>query len=476
MIEDDHLGQRRRKPSCTRTVGGRERWAATRSVAKALGPDLRLAVLAGDPQTIARVQGRQQCGPGLGEPHPAVPRARASGATPPSQALDRAARAPPTPSGARRSCSSAWPSAGVPASGASGLNVWVPVDDEAGVVGALLQRGWVVAPGAPYRLAGSSPGDPRDDRHAPRARGGAAGRRPRRRPRPGAARAAADSRSCRACQRPTSTADRARAPLRLRGAAARVRARRLRRPRRCRPRPSELDARDRALAMRLAYGAVQRRGTLDHLIERFAERPPSASTRPCSRRCASGCMSCSTWAARPTTRSWPTPWSSPRRRAGAGHGLVNAVLRRAAREGRGAARRADRRHARAGGASSTPTREWIARLWWEELGRDGRARADGLRQRARRGGAARQHARHRRRPRWPPSCRSTDASATPTSPRRSCWTGPSTCTARRCGARARSSPSRARRCSWPARSTRSRASGCSTCAPRRAARAPIWRR
>ena len=44
---------------------------------------------------------------------------------------------------------------GVRASGASGLNVWIPVDDEAGVVGALLQRGWVVAPGAPYRLADS---------------------------------------------------------------------------------------------------------------------------------------------------------------------------------------------------------------------------------------------------------------------------------------------------------------------------------
>src|ERR1700677_4871345 len=35
----------------------------------------------------------------------------------------------------------------------------------------------------------------------------------------------------------------------------------------------ELDARDRALAMRLAYGAVQRKGTLDHLIEPLAERP-----------------------------------------------------------------------------------------------------------------------------------------------------------------------------------------------------------
>src|SRR6476660_1568617 len=34
-----------------------------------------------------------------------------------------------------------------------------------------------------------------------------------------------------------------------------------------------LDARDRALAMRLSYGAVQRAGTLDHVIEQLAGRP-----------------------------------------------------------------------------------------------------------------------------------------------------------------------------------------------------------
>ena len=46
---------------------------------------------------------------------------------------------------------------------------------------------------------------------------------------------------------------------------------------------SQLDRRDRALAMRLAYGAVQRQGTLDHLIERLAERPVR---RPgCGRAC-----------------------------------------------------------------------------------------------------------------------------------------------------------------------------------------------
>ncbi len=41
-----------------------------------------------------------------------------------------------------------------------------------------------------------------------------------------------------------------------------------------------LDARDRALAMRLAYGAVQRKGTLDHLIEQLAERPATRLDPP----------------------------------------------------------------------------------------------------------------------------------------------------------------------------------------------------
>jgi DNA-binding transcriptional MocR family regulator len=47
--------------------------------------------------------------------------------------------------------------AGVRALGASGLNVWVPVEEETAVAGELLQRGWVVAPGAPYRLPPSPP-------------------------------------------------------------------------------------------------------------------------------------------------------------------------------------------------------------------------------------------------------------------------------------------------------------------------------
>jgi DNA-binding transcriptional MocR family regulator len=153
LIEDDHLGAVAGSQLHT-TVAGRARWAATRSVAKALGPDLRLAVLAGDPQTVARVQGRQQCGPGWVS-HILQTLVLELWTDPAVQA--QVSRASATYAERRERFLASLGSRGVAAHGASGLNVWVPVDDEAGVVGALLQRGWVVAPGAPYRLSGSSP-------------------------------------------------------------------------------------------------------------------------------------------------------------------------------------------------------------------------------------------------------------------------------------------------------------------------------
>jgi DNA-binding transcriptional MocR family regulator len=154
VIEDDHLGVLAGVPLHP-LIGDRERWAVTRSVAKALGPDLRLAVLAGDATTVARVRGRQQCGPGWVSHmlqtlvlrlwrDPAV--------------VELVARAADTYASRRRRLLASLAAHGVDAHGASGLNVWIPVSDEAAAIGALMQRGWVLAPGAPYRLAVVGPG------------------------------------------------------------------------------------------------------------------------------------------------------------------------------------------------------------------------------------------------------------------------------------------------------------------------------
>jgi DNA-binding transcriptional MocR family regulator len=101
------------------------------------------------------VQGRQQCGPGWVS-HILQTLVLGLWSDPAVQAL--VARASATYAQRRERLLACLAGEGVQAHGSSGLNVWIPVHEEAGAVGALMQRGWVVAPGAPYRLPGGSPG------------------------------------------------------------------------------------------------------------------------------------------------------------------------------------------------------------------------------------------------------------------------------------------------------------------------------
>ena len=152
-IEDDHAGPVSGVGAHS-VAGGAERWATIRSVSKSLGLDLRLAVLAGDAVTVSRVEGRQALGTGwvsglLQETVAELWEDRAVGGL-----LTRAAAA----YGQRRGyLIGALADRGVPAAGRSGLAVWVPVADEPAVTGALLERGWAVAPGERFRIA-SPPG------------------------------------------------------------------------------------------------------------------------------------------------------------------------------------------------------------------------------------------------------------------------------------------------------------------------------
>ncbi|GAB3003399.1 aminotransferase class I/II-fold pyridoxal phosphate-dependent enzyme [Streptomyces pseudoechinosporeus] len=151
LIEDDH-GHRIVDLPLHPLAGVTQHWAFVRSVAKAYGPDLRLAVFTGDPVTADRVQGRQRLGPGWVSHllQRAVVRLWASGA------VD--VRAVAAAYGRRRDgLIGALGERGIEAYGRSGMNVWVPVPDETGAVARLLHSGWAVAPGAGFRV-NSPPG------------------------------------------------------------------------------------------------------------------------------------------------------------------------------------------------------------------------------------------------------------------------------------------------------------------------------
>ncbi|MFI2642563.1 aminotransferase class I/II-fold pyridoxal phosphate-dependent enzyme [Streptomyces sp. NPDC018610] len=147
LIEDDHGHGIVDLPPHP-LAGVTRHWAFVRSVAKAYGPDLRLAVLTGDAVTVDRVRGRQRLGPGWVSllVQRAVVRLWAEG-TP-------AERGVAAEYGRRREALiDALAERGVAAHGRSGMNVWVPVPDETGAVARLLHAGWAVAPGARFRLS-----------------------------------------------------------------------------------------------------------------------------------------------------------------------------------------------------------------------------------------------------------------------------------------------------------------------------------
>lgn len=149
VIEDDHAGP----------VSGvqanyldhdRTQWCVVRSVAKSLGPDHRLALVAADDETLDRVEGRMQMGASWVSHF--LQRIVAA-LLEDSAASDLVLRAAFTYTQRRERLVLALSLGGVPATGVSGLQVWIPVNDEELVIGVLRDGGYAIRGGAGYRIA-----------------------------------------------------------------------------------------------------------------------------------------------------------------------------------------------------------------------------------------------------------------------------------------------------------------------------------
>lgn len=147
VIEDDHAAELARAPLAS-LAKSTDVWAFVRSTSKPYGPDLRVAIVAGDATTVARVEGRMRVGAGwvstLLQQFVIELWTR-------SEVASAVAAAAEEYEVRRSSLQRELAERGIVTGGESGLNVWVPVQDETTTVMRLLQAGWAVAPGARFR-------------------------------------------------------------------------------------------------------------------------------------------------------------------------------------------------------------------------------------------------------------------------------------------------------------------------------------
>jgi DNA-binding transcriptional MocR family regulator len=141
VIEDAHgweVGHR----SATLTTG-RPHWAVIRSLSRLLGSDVRLAYVAGDEQTIGRVEARQAVTTSwVSRLLQEIVAELLAGLRGSAAELDRR----------REALLAALERRGIPAHGRSGMHAWVPVREEAFAVRRMLDAGYAVLPGERFRL------------------------------------------------------------------------------------------------------------------------------------------------------------------------------------------------------------------------------------------------------------------------------------------------------------------------------------
>jgi DNA-binding transcriptional MocR family regulator len=149
VVEDDHAGVAAGAQALDVHPPDHPHWAISRSVSKTLGPDLRLAVVAGDAETIARVEGRRMLGAGWVS-H--IIQQLVVTLWSDQEAMALVGQAADVYADRRATLVAALGEHGIAAHGRSGMNVWIPVAEETAIVTGLLERGWAVMAGERWRV------------------------------------------------------------------------------------------------------------------------------------------------------------------------------------------------------------------------------------------------------------------------------------------------------------------------------------
>jgi DNA-binding transcriptional MocR family regulator len=150
LIEIDDASAVAGGPAVTAVHDTRPHWLIVRSTSKFLGPDLRVAVVAGDELTIARVRSRQAVD--VRRVSRILQQLALSMWSDPSSAR-RLARAAGIYAQRREDLVAALRARAIAAHGRSGFYVWIPVREEHRVTHGLRDRGWAVAAGERFRIA-----------------------------------------------------------------------------------------------------------------------------------------------------------------------------------------------------------------------------------------------------------------------------------------------------------------------------------
>ena len=148
VIEDDHAWMVAGAPYRTIT-SERDRWFVVRSFSKPFGPDLRIAIAAGDPATIARIKGTQQLGVGWVSN---ILQSTALALWSDPGVIRSIERARAAYAARREMLRRALAEFGINVSIPSGLNCWIRVGDEPATLAFLRNAGYVCAPGTRFRI------------------------------------------------------------------------------------------------------------------------------------------------------------------------------------------------------------------------------------------------------------------------------------------------------------------------------------